>query len=513
MADPRRKTELPALAQPGEIVAGKYRVDRLLGRGGMGIVVAATHLALDQKVALKFVQETAFEPADPTSGPRAPSSKGEEALERFLREARSAAKLRSEHVARVFDVDVLESGDPYIVMELLEGSDLARVRAERGGKLPADEAAEYVLQACEALVEAHALGIVHRDLKPQNLFLTRKVGGAPLVKVLDFGISKASGPAAIGELALTDTSTVLGSPLYMAPEQMRSAKHADARSDVWALGVVLYELCGGRVPFDAESVTELCLKVVQDAPPPLVELAPDVPRDLAMAVMRCLEKDPALRFPNVAELALALEPFAKSTGAGAMAERPWRSFADTARSQGIDDPPPRASRDAPAVAVASGSGSSGKALAPADEKASTTTTWGATSTRSRTERRRSFAGGLLSGIGVCAIGFAAVFYVVTMRPKVESAAPSAEPPRAPQSLASAAPAPTTPPSSPSPASSAVPPTGAVSALPVARAAAGSPARPPTSSLPPASAAPPATAAAPARTSGAGPAPNGAPILH
>jgi serine/threonine-protein kinase len=277
----------------GELVAGKYRVERILGAGGMGVVVAARHQELDQLVAIKFVRDEVL-------------GNGE-AIERFVREARAVARLRSEHVARVLDVGTLESGTPYIVMEFLEGMDAAEALA-RSGPMPLDLAASLVLQVCEALSEAHAAGVVHRDLKPQNLFLTRTVGGSLKVKVLDFGVSKVGRLAAEG--ALTRTSAMLGSPLYMAPEQMRSSRDVDARVDVWALGVVLFELLTTRSPFEAESMPELVLRVATERPLPLSRLRPDLPGAVVAVVERCLEKEPSKRFANVAELASALDPFA-----------------------------------------------------------------------------------------------------------------------------------------------------------------------------------------------------------
>ena len=216
----------------GDVLAGKYRVERVLGAGGMGVVVAARHLQLDQLVALKFVLPSALDEAS--------------AAERFLREARAAVRLKSEHVAKVLDVGTLDTGAPYMVMEYLEGDTLAEV-IQRDSPLPVDVACDYMIQACEAMAEAHSLGIIHRDIKPQNLFLTKGVGGKPLVKVLDFGISKMKQPE--GAMNLTQTATVMGSPLYMAPEQMRSARNVDGRSDIWALGVVLYELPDQIAPF------------------------------------------------------------------------------------------------------------------------------------------------------------------------------------------------------------------------------------------------------------------------
>jgi serine/threonine protein kinase len=307
----------------GAVVGGKYRVDRIVGSGGMGVVVAATHTELHQAVALKFILPEAIS--------------GKEAVERFMREARSVARLKSEHVARVFDVGRDENDNPYMVLELLEGADLATL-SKRKGPLTIADSVEYVLQACEALVEAHAAGIVHRDLKPQNIFVSRRLNGTPLVKVLDFGIAKAVGAAAVGQLALTDSQAVMGSPLYMAPEHMRSARAADVRSDVWSLGVILYELIGGQLPFDGETVTEVCIRVVNEAPPSLLSLRPGLEPKLAALVMRCLEKDPGARWQNVAQLAMALEPFSRSAQQGA-AIRPWRSFEDTMDSRPPQAPP------------------------------------------------------------------------------------------------------------------------------------------------------------------------------
>jgi hypothetical protein len=282
---------VPAIKE-GDLLAGKYRVERVLGVGGMGIVVAARHEQLDQLVAIKLVRDKAL-------------GKNEEAVTRFLREARAAVKLRSAHVAKVLDVGTLESGAPYMVMEYLEGADLGALLTVQG-PLSVEVASVYVLQACEAVAEAHAAGIVHRDLKPQNLFLTTTVNGAACVKVLDFGVSKTLVNS--GDGGLTQTRSMLGSPLYMSPEQMRSSRDVDARSDVWALGAVLFELLTQRCPFEAETMPELCLKVTTSAPQSLAELRPDVPQAMVDIVTRCLTKDPTQRFANAAELALALAP-------------------------------------------------------------------------------------------------------------------------------------------------------------------------------------------------------------
>jgi serine/threonine-protein kinase len=277
---------------PGEVLDGKYRVDQVLGVGGMGVVVAATHLQLGQKVALKFML------------PQGLRHSG--LVERFAREARAAARLKSDHVARVLDVGTLGSGSPYMVMEFLEGYDLAAL-VETHGPMSVDTAVDCVLQACDAVAEAHALGIVHRDLKPRNLFLTRRNDGRALIKVLDFGISKDRKGA---DLGLTGTSEIIGSPNYMSPEQLKSTRLADERSDIWALGVILYELLTGRVPFVADSITQLTAMVLTEPPRPITELRPDTPRDLARIVERCLDKEPDRRFASVADLAASLEKFA-----------------------------------------------------------------------------------------------------------------------------------------------------------------------------------------------------------
>jgi serine/threonine-protein kinase len=229
---------LSAAPSPGEVIATKYRVERVLGAGGMGVVVAAHHLQLETRVAIKFLLPGTLKDAD--------------AVARFAREARAAAKITNEHVARVFDVGALETGAPYIVMEFLDGVDLAtRLRSQ--GPLDIEEAVEFLLQICEALAEAHALGIVHRDLKPANLFCFRRPDGLPWIKILDFGISKTLHTEGFSaQAAFTQSAAIMGSPRYMSPEQMQSARNVDARSDIWALGIVLYELLAGRPPFKAK---------------------------------------------------------------------------------------------------------------------------------------------------------------------------------------------------------------------------------------------------------------------
>ncbi len=283
-----------AEVRPGDILAGKYRVERVLGAGGMGVVVAAHHIKLDEKVALKFLL------------PR--GTRSDESVARFLREARAAVKIKSEHVARVIDVGELESGAPYMVMEYLEGSDLAAFLQQRG-PLPVEQAVDFVLQACEAIADAHVLGIVHRDLKPANLFCIQRSDGSQSIKVLDFGISKVTTPGAAGH-DMTRTSALMGSPLYMSPEQMTLSKGVDARTDIWALGVILFELLAGRPPFTAEAVTELAIKVANEPAPSVRAFRRSVPDGLAQVISTCLEKPRDRRFRTVAELAIALGDFA-----------------------------------------------------------------------------------------------------------------------------------------------------------------------------------------------------------
>lgn len=277
------------LVSVGDVLAGKYRVERILGVGGMGMVVAATHLELEHRVAIKFMLPAALESA--------------EAGMRFLREARAAGRLTSEHICRVIDVGRFDSGAPYIVMEHLEGYDLGTLRKRRGPFRIVD-AIDYVVQACEGLAEAHALGIIHRDLKPDNLFLANRPDGRQIVKVLDFGISKATVTG-----ITTRTGDVMGSPAYMSPEQMQASRDTDARADVWSLGVVLYQLIGGVLPFSGATLPQLCLAVIDTTPAPLIEIRPDVPIALSNAVMRCLAKEPADRFADVGRLAATIAQF------------------------------------------------------------------------------------------------------------------------------------------------------------------------------------------------------------
>ncbi|WP_437727054.1 serine/threonine-protein kinase [Sorangium sp. So ce861] len=306
----------------GDIIGGKYRVERVLGRGGMGLVVSAHHVSLRHRVALKFLL------------PEGRATPG--ALERFFREAQAAAAIASEHIARVIDVGQTDEELPYFVMELLNGIDLEAL-VETRGPLPVEQAVSYVIEACDALAEAHTLGIVHRDLKPGNLFLASRADGSTLIKVLDFGISKASEAGALGLNAkLTASSVVLGSPRYMSPEHIRNTRTVDARSDIWALGMTLYQLLTGRLPFENEAVSALFVSIVTDPPVPPRAYRPEIPVELEYILLMCLEKDPARRPQTVAELVSLLEPLASERARLTAARILRRAMGN----ETVDAPPP-----------------------------------------------------------------------------------------------------------------------------------------------------------------------------
>ena len=289
---------------PGTVLLDKYRIVRVLGIGGMSVVVCAEHLVLETLVAMKFLLP------ELCTLPDAP--------QRFLREAQAATRIAGEHVARVLDMGELPpeegspfypGGAPYIVMEYLEGKDLGR-HVKDGRRFPVPEAIDLVVQAAEALAHAHAAGIIHRDVKPSNLFLVQQPDGSSIVKVLDFGISKVVEEAAKDNLELTKTTAVMGSALYMSLEQMRSTKTVDHRTDIYALGVTLYELLTGTQPFTAESFSELCVKVSLDPPDPLRRHRADVSVELAAVIAVAYARTKEERYQTVGQLAQALAPYA-----------------------------------------------------------------------------------------------------------------------------------------------------------------------------------------------------------
>ncbi len=283
-----RDSAKPPVA-PGDVVAEKYRIERTLGVGGMGFVMAARHLTLDQPVAIKFLisrQDT------------------EDATERFQREARASARIESDHVCRVYDTGELPNGVPFMVMEYLEGHDLD-VELETRGKLPLGQVVDYVLQALDAVASAHAIGVVHRDLKPSNLFLAVRPDRSRRVKVLDFGISKT-----LSDAHITDTRGIVGTPAYMSPEQAKNSRKTDLRTDIWSLGAILYELLSGQPPYTGETVGEVLALVLAESPRPLRELAPHLPPGILAVVDKCLARDRDHRYQSAGELARALAPFA-----------------------------------------------------------------------------------------------------------------------------------------------------------------------------------------------------------
>jgi eukaryotic-like serine/threonine-protein kinase len=275
-----------SLPVAGDVLGGKYRVDGWLGRGGMGSVMRGTHLDLGQRVAIKILHTL-----------------DEDAVARFMREGRTLAQLHSQHIVRVYDSGRLHDATPFIVMEYLEGCDLAELL--QSGTLEPHVAISFVRQACRALEVSHGAGIVHRDVKPSNLFVTRLPDGSALIKVLDFGVSKHIVREEY-ELSLTTTGTVIGSPRYMSPEQINASHRVDRAADIWALGIIMYELLTGRAPFEQTTITSLLIAIAAQRPAPLRQLRPTLPAELEAIVLRCLEKDPGDRFANVAELSAAL---------------------------------------------------------------------------------------------------------------------------------------------------------------------------------------------------------------
>jgi eukaryotic-like serine/threonine-protein kinase len=436
----------------GDILAEKYRVERVLGQGGMGVVVLAEHIELRERVAIKFLLDEA--------------SESPELSERFLREARAAVRIKSEHVVRIIDVGRLPSAAPYMVMEYLEGQDLSQRLLV--GPVPIDDAVDYVIQCCEAMQVAHRAGIVHRDLKPANLFLTQRPDGSQLIKVLDFGISKIKSTDA-AQLRLTQTQAMMGSPLYMSPEQMRSSRDVSASADIWSLGVILHELITGDVPFMGATFPEVLVQVMSAEPPRLGTLRAGVPDGLEAVVLRCLEKDPGDRYSSVAALGVALAPFGSSRTLG-LQTRLKNSLSQPPPAL----PPPPKLLDATRVGVPAPAPSVSLEAAPAADAlpSRTNTAWGGMSgeaVRATASRRRRHLAIAASVLVVGGVGLALSFAGGQAEPSpragsAATAAPAGAPIAAP---VTAPPASVSPPVAPAPPEPKVAPALDAPAPPVA----------------------------------------------
>jgi len=292
------EADASALEDSG-LLGGKYRIERSLAAGGMGQVVIAEHLDLGRRVAIKLLRRELV--------------RDSKTAERFRQEAKIVAKLKSPHVVRVFDVGSLDDGTPYIVMEFLEGEPLNRF-ISRNAPVPIEQAVEIILQALDGIAEAHSAGVVHRDLKPHNLFVTSRVDGARVIKVLDFGISKVATEISL----ITDASTggitlpneILGTPIYMAPEQVTNSKDVDGRADLWSMGVILREMITGKRLFQGASPSAVFANILRDPVPDLLTECSSVPAGLDDVLARILARDRDQRFSTAKDMATALLPFA-----------------------------------------------------------------------------------------------------------------------------------------------------------------------------------------------------------
>ena len=361
----------------GQQVTDTLRLSRPLGQGAMGSVWVADHLTLRTQVAVKFISPAYAQNID--------------LVERFRREAMAAAQIKSPHVTQVYDHGMTSDGAPYIVMELLDGEDLKR-RMQRLGALSPAEVARIVSQAAKALGRAHQLGIVHRDIKPDNLFLI-DLEGEPFVKVLDFGVAKHM---AEGELGMTSTGSVLGTPLYMSPEQILSSKHVDHRADLWGLGVVAYHALTGQLPFRAETLGALSVALHSGVFAPPSQVRPGLPRGIDAWMHRALQTRPEARFSSAKEMAEALDAaifgasrfsFSSSEEIGATAELPGAERLGQPASMNTGSP-----HGASDVVQSAPSGPSGRTLG------------GMAATGSRVQRRAPVVG--IAGAAIAAIAVA-----------------------------------------------------------------------------------------------------------
>jgi serine/threonine-protein kinase len=388
----------------GDVLRGKYRVERVLGSGGMGTVVLAVNVKLGQRVAVKVLHGATGDPY---------------AVERFVREARSAARIENDHVVRILDVDETVTGAPFLVMEYLSGADLGML-LNRDGRLSVERAVGLVLEACEGVAAAHALGIVHRDLKPSNLFLATRADGTKTVKLLDFGISKPTGSPP-DDIALTDTRTTVGSPPFMSPEQLRSSKDIDARTDVWSLGVTLYELLSGSLPFKGTTTASLAAQIAADPP---AQIPAAIPPALEQVISKCLEKLPDNRYAGVAELADALAEF--TPDGKALAERVARARTAVGR-ESSKERVEQAEEEAPRTASIGAK----EEVSPVRVEGAPTatgfgTTIGATPSAFPQSRRRAQLIGLAAGMCVAALFLGA--RAVWRAPAAPTTASSTTPP-------------------------------------------------------------------------------------
>jgi serine/threonine protein kinase len=457
----------PPSPQAGDVVAGKYHLLRPIGLGAMGLVFEATHLRMKQPVAIKFMQSKLVNQP--------------EAIARFEREGRAAARLTSPHATRILDVDTTPEGVPYIVSELLEGHDL-RHELDKRGRLPVEEAVGYVIQACAVMAEAHSLGIVHRDLKPSNLFLARTSAGR-VVKVLDFGISKME-----EELELTTTGILLGSPRYMSPEQVE-AKRVDRRADIWALGVILFRSISGTYPFEGSTSISLALAILTQRPRDLRTVVPDLPPELIATIGKALAPDLEARYSTARDLAEALAAFATPELAGLAKSLPREVPAPEPSRPSLSLPTPGADT------VTTGQPAIDALIEISFEPPETATrgTFAQPSTPARASRKGRWVLAIAGAVGSAVLAAAFLFFARSgsRLQGQPSSSTEAEPPRASAAAA--------PPASPAPAEPTT-----VSASPTATPAVEASASAPPSSARPLRPAPARPGATPAPRSGVAP---------
>ncbi|HRG99782.1 MAG TPA: serine/threonine-protein kinase [Polyangiaceae bacterium] len=431
--------------RPGDIVDGKYELVREIGKGGMGVVYEAMHTRLNQRVALKFLL-----PADLND---------HEALARFEREARASAALTSPHIVRVVDVGKTAHGLPFIVMEFLEGHDLAQ-RLKQSGPVEPTDLVDLIIQACAAMAEAHGAGIVHRDLKPSNLFMAEQTNGRSIVKVMDFGISKITAE----NDELTTTQTMLGTPQYMAPEQVLSSRAIDHRADIWSLGVVLYRALTGRYPFRGDNAAQMAVAIATTQPEDIREVDPTLPRELADVVMKTLSRDPAARYQDMASLAEALAPFG-TRGAQSASFRAWTARSRSGPQPRVEPPRPSAAEVVAARTISLSSAGGLPALvaaAPAETRTFRTFVAPADQGQKTARWAVGAAGAAVVGLG------SAIAIVVILLSRRPSAAAAGEAPPEPVPVAStalAAPPPTAPPTPSEPSTTPAPPSATAKATP------------------------------------------------